>query len=130
MNGLDHGAIGGNTLGFEVCHLAAHHAARTGRDGDRSDQLERPRRVDPHPLRALGRHAEGLGEERVAGENGERFAVDDVHRRPPAPELVVVHRRQVVVHERLGVHELDGAGHRKGQTPGRGRKRLPPAPSA
>src|SRR5256885_2553073 len=30
-----------------------------------------------------------------------------MHRRPPAPQIVVVHAGEVVVHERIGVHHLD-----------------------
>ena len=39
---------------------------------------------------------------------------DDVQRRPSAPQRVVVHRRQVVVDERVGVDELEAqaAGQR------------------
>ena len=56
----------------------------------------------------------------------------------PAPLLVVVERRQVVVDEREGVHELERgrrrerrlglAARRLGRSPGRctGRTRLPP----
>jgi hypothetical protein len=30
----------------------------------------------------------------------------------PAPEVIIVHGRQVIVHQRIHVHELDGAGRR------------------
>ncbi len=50
---------------------------------------------------------EGVVQERVAGEHGDVLAVDDVRGRAPAPQGVVVERRQVVVHERERVHELE-----------------------
>jgi hypothetical protein len=57
--------------------------------------------------------AEGLGVERVAGEDRDVLAVADVARRPPAAQVVVVHRREVVVDERVGVDELDRARQRQ-----------------
>ena len=53
---------------------------------------------------------ERLGLQPVAGEDGDAVAVDDVQRRPSAPQRVVVHRRQIVVDQRVGVNQLDGAG--------------------
>ena len=29
-----------------------------------------------------------------------------------AAQIIIIHRRQVIVHERVHVHELDGTGHR------------------
>ena len=52
---------------------------------------------------------ERLGLQAVAGENRDAVAVDDVQRRPAAAERVVVHRRQIVVDERVRVNQLDGA---------------------
>ena len=46
----------------------------------------------------------------VANEQGRRFVVLDVAGRPPAPQHVVVHARQIVVDQRIGVDQLDGAG--------------------
>jgi hypothetical protein len=39
--------------------------------------------------------------------------VGDVRRRPAAAQVVVVHRRQVVVDQRVGVDELEGTGGRE-----------------
>ena len=60
------------------------------------------------------RQPERLREQRVARQHGHVLAEADVHRRPPAPLVVVVERGQVVVDERERVDELDG---------GRGRER-------
>ncbi len=49
----------------------------------------------------------------VARQDRDAVAVDDVQRRPSAAERVVVHGGQVVVDERVGVDELDGARRRK-----------------
>ena len=65
---------------------------------------------------------ERLGLQAVAGEDGDAVAVDDVQRRPPAPQRVVVHRRQIVVNQRVGVNQLDRAGRRQREVD---RRRLP-----
>ncbi len=46
-------------------------------------------------------------EQRVAGENRGRLVESAVHGRPAAPQLVVVHGRQIVMHQRIAVHALD-----------------------
>ena len=58
---------------------------------------------------------EGLGQQAVADQDGHAVAEDDVRGRPAAPHRVVVHGRQVVVDERVGVDQLDGAGGRQGE---------------
>ena len=50
-------------------------------------------------------------QKRVASEHRRRLVERDMCRRPTAPEIVVVHAGQVVVHERIGVQHLDGRGH-------------------
>ena len=82
-----------------------------------------------------------LRQQRVARQHGDAFAEDLVVGRLAAAEIVVVHRRQIVVDERVGVDALDGAGQRQGvgfacrrrprRPPGTsaGRIRLPPAKS-
>ena len=59
--------------------------------------------------RVARQQREGFRVQAIAGEDGDAFAVDDVQRRPASPQRVVVHRRQVVVDERVGVNQLDGA---------------------
>jgi hypothetical protein len=82
--------------------------------------------------------AEGLGVEAVAGEDRDVLPVGDVARGAPAPQVVVVHRGQVVVDERVRVDELDRrrqrqdlvgvAAQRARRGEGQdGRIRLPPA---
>ena len=42
----------------------------------------------------------------IAGEDRGGFVEGDVHGRPAAAQGVVVHRRQVVVHQRIGVDQF------------------------
>ena len=87
------------------------------------------------------RQAQRLREETVAGEDRHVLAEGHVTGGLAAPQLVVVHRRQVVVDQRVGVDHLDRGGERqhllrdRGRAPRRwrarapGRMRLPPASS-
>ncbi len=100
--------------GLQVDHLSANHPGgrrRRCHDTDRCDLARDHRRV----VRArLARHQrERLALQRIAGKDGDAVTVDGVQRRSPAPQAVVVHCRQVVVDQRVGVNELDGA--RRGQ---------------
>ena len=88
----------------DVAVLAADHAER--RLGELAGDGRR---------RVREREPEGLRQQRVAGEERRRLAEGDVRARPAAALVVVVERRQVVVDEREGVHELDRGG--RGQAP-------------
>ena len=49
----------------------------------------------------------------VAGKNRSRIIECFMHRRSSAAEVVVVHRRQIVMHQRIAMDELKrGAGHK------------------
>ena len=50
-----------------------------------------------------------LGQQSVARQDGDAFAGDDVQRRAASSHGVVVHRGQVVVDERVGMNQFDGA---------------------
>ena len=69
-----------------------------------------------HPgrlARLLAEEPDRLGEEAVAGEDRDVLAELDVRGRLAAAQLVVVHRRQVVVDQRVGVDQLDRRGGRQ-----------------
>ena len=66
------------------------------------------------PAFCLGGDFKCLREEGVAGQHGDAFAEDFVIRGLAPAEIVVVHRGQIVVDERVGVDALDGAGQRQG----------------
>ena len=85
----------------EIEHLAAGHAAEAGGRGKARDQLGAHRRVGVGGR--VGENGEGQRQQRVAGEDRGRLVEGPVHGRPPAPEVVVVHRRQVVMDEAVAV---------------------------
>jgi hypothetical protein len=81
----------------EIDRLAAGHPGRPCRFGQhqaRAARIGQARRVQ---------HRERLRLQRVAREQRHGLAERDVARRLAAAEHVVVHARQVVVHERIGV---------------------------
>ena len=51
--------------------------------------------------------------QRIAGEDRGRFVEGAVRGRAAAAQVVVIHGRQVVVNERIGVDQLDGRGRRR-----------------
>ncbi len=109
-----------HTAGLQVDRLPPHHARGPGRLGHERDRAQPPGRGRGVVRRGRpGHHAERLGEQTVAREDGQTVAEDDVGRRPAAAQRVVVHRRQVVVHEGVGMDQLDGAGERQDEVPGR-----------
>ena len=55
-----------------------------------------------------------LCQQRVARQHRDAFAKDLVVGRFAAAEIVIVHRRQIIVDERIGVDALNGAGKRHG----------------
>ncbi len=94
----------------EIEHLPADHAAKSGAARERRDQRNANRRVG---VRLLPRqHIEGERQQSVAGEDRGRLVELPVRGRPPAAQIVIVHRGQVVVRQRIAVHELErGARH-------------------
>lgn len=98
-------------FGEHVFHLAADEAAAACGVGEFADQ-----RVGQSGLRgvALGEQGKGVREQRIAGEERGRFVELFVRGGTAAAEVVVVHARQVVVDERVGVEALnrDGSGER------------------
>ena len=83
-------------------------------------------------------NVEGKRQQAVAGEDRGRLVEFLVRGRLPAPQVVIVHRRQIVVHQRIAMHAFErGAGHQRLRGAARrtgaavsttrnGRNRLPP----
>ena len=55
-----------------------------------------------------GQNRESLGQQPVAGQNRGCLVEGDVNRRAAAPQVAVVHRRQIVVDQAVAVDHLDG----------------------
>ena len=82
----------------QVVDLATHQLARTGCARQRLD----------HPGAGARQRLECRRQQRIAGEHCVRLAELEVHARSSTALRGVVHRGQVVVHERIRVYQLDG----------------------
>ena len=70
-----------------------------------SDQLGADERILVGRL--VGEHLEGERVERIAGEDRGAFVEGAVQGRLAAPQIVIVHARQIVVDQRIDVDALD-----------------------
>ena len=93
-----------------VEELAADHALSAGCRHELAHGRDHVRRL---ALLQVEREAQRLREQSVAREDRHVLAERDVAGRLAAAELVVVHRREVVVDQRVGVDHLDRRGERK-----------------
>ena len=75
-------------------------------DGQFADQLDLARGIEIVLGIRAGAEFKRHGQQRVAGQDRHRFAVDLVVRRFPAAKIVVVHRREIVVNEGIGVDQF------------------------
>ena len=64
------------------------------------------------PTASFGGDFKYLCEQRVTRENGDAFAVDLVAGGAAAAKIIVVHRRQIIVYQRIGVNAFHGARER------------------
>ena len=95
----------GRCLRRDVEHLAADHAGEARGAGEA--RAERGARVGARVRARIGQDLEGDRLQRVACENRGRFVEGAVGRRPAAAQIVVVHRRQIVMNQGIGVQALD-----------------------
>ena len=66
------------------------------------------------PVRRRGHDLKGLGEQAVPGQDGGGLVKLLVAGGPAPAQIVVVHGRQIVVDQGIGVDHLQGAGHGQG----------------
>ena len=62
----------------------------------------------------LGQHFEGAGEQRVPGQDRGRLVEGLVAGGFATAHVVIVHRGQIVMHQRVGVQHLDAGGNAGG----------------
>jgi hypothetical protein len=98
-------------LPLDIVKLSTHQLAGSGGFGQGPTACGRHRRgMDP-----CGQGLEGQGQEGIAGKDGHSLPKLTMTCWKSTPQVVIVHRRQVVVDERIGVDHLDGAGRRHGR---------------
>ncbi len=91
------------SLLLDVIHLSAHHAARPGGLG----QDGATGRGHGGRLHAVGQRLEGQRQQGIARQNRRRLVELLVTRGPAAAQVVVIHRRQIVVDQRIGMDHFD-----------------------
>ncbi len=91
--------------GRQVHHLPAGHAGRAGGAGELDDQLGADEGILVRRL--VGEDLEGQSVQRIAGEDRGAFVEGAVQSRLAAPQIVIVHARQIVVDQRIDVDALD-----------------------
>ena len=94
-------------LGFEIERLAADHAAEPGGAGEHDDQIGAHRRIGMG--RRVGDDVEGIGQQPVAGQNGGGLVEGLVDGGTATAQIVVVHRRQVVMDQRIAMDHFQRA---------------------
>ena len=94
--------VGTRRFGRQIECLAAGHAAHSRGSRQAGDKFE-PRRRGQRRLRG-GDDVEGKRQQAVSGKDGGGLVECPVNGRLAAPEIVVVHCRQVVVDEGIAVH--------------------------
>ena len=80
------------------------------RDGDFANDFAQ---IVTRPALRLRRNFKRDRQQRVAREHRDAVAEDLVAGRAAAPEIVVIHAREIVVDQRVGVNALHRAGERQ-----------------
>ena len=93
----------------QIDGLTAHHAARARRLRQHPQHPQADRGSLGHAL-VLAEHLESQRLQGIAGQDRQRFAAGFMAARPTVAQIVVVHGRQVVVDQGIGMDELHRAG--------------------
>ena len=93
--------MGMASLSSQIEHLSTHHAAHTGSSRQTAHQLQ------PHPwigmhLRA-GDHIEGQRKQSITRQNGSGLVKGLVHSRLAAPQIIIIHHRQIIMDQRIAM---------------------------
>ena len=91
-------------FGFEIERLSADHAAQTGGARQQQHQIGAHGRV--RMGRRVGEHVKRIGQQAVAGQDRGGFIKGLVAGRTSPTQIVVVHRRQIVMYQRIAMNHL------------------------
>ena len=95
---------------FHVDDLAADHSLGAGASGDDVD--DPPQDLGWNiPIRlGVGKENEGFGQKAVASQDGDGLTEDFVVGRSAPAKIIIVHGRQVVMDQGIGMNHFHGAG--------------------
>jgi hypothetical protein len=108
MNCIHHGGVT-RLRRLEIERLPGDQAFGTGGARKGGGGGERRGVGQPVTRRQRGQYLEAEREQGVAGQDRDRFSELFVGARLSAAQIVVIHAREIVVHERVGVHALERA---------------------
>jgi hypothetical protein len=93
-------------LGYQIVNLSADKPGSASRLGQYRTTESRPfRRAN-----SLRQGLKGQREQRIPGQNGQGISEDFMASRPTAAQIVVIHRREVVMDQGIGMDHFHGAG--------------------
>jgi len=91
-----------SALGFQIRNLARYHTRRPGIGSKLPDQSGR----DIRPVDLSCQNLKRKCQEGVARQDSCRLIEGLVTGWNPATKVIVIHRRQIVMHERVGMHHF------------------------
>ena len=101
----DGGQVERFRLGRDVHHLAAGHAVQPAGGAEAQDQFRTGKGIAGQGR--IGQHLEGEGVQRIARQHRGRFVKGQVRSRLAVAHGVIVHARQVIMDQRIGMDRLD-----------------------
>ena len=111
----DCGLIRCRCLRSQIQRLPAGHAADAG--GARKSQHQLGLLPVGEVRFRCGDNVEGERQKAVAGEDRIGLAIGDMHRRLAASQIIVVHGRKIVMHQRVAVHAFKRCTDTQGRLP-------------
>ena len=97
-----------SAFSFQIERLPSRHAARPGSTREAQNKLRSHFGV--FMRRLIGHHVESERQKAVACKNGCRFVKSLVDGRASAPQIIIIHSRQIIVDERVAMHHFNRAG--------------------
>ena len=108
----DGGQVEARFLGLEVHHLPARHSRRAGAMGKAADQLDADEGI--WVRRFVGKNLEGERMQAIAGKDRGRLVEFAVDGGLAAADIVVVHRGQIVMDQRIDMDAFERSGDARG----------------
>ena len=104
--GGKHAAFGG-----DVPHLAFNHAGMAGGPGYQDHDLGPQTRLLALSQGLLGQDLKGVGQQRIPRQYGRCFVKGFVAGRFAASQVVIIHGRQIIVNQGIGVDHFQDTSH-------------------
>ncbi len=102
----------GTRLGLDIKHLAARHAVHAG--GLRQFQNKGAANLRIGMGFAMGQNLKCQREQRVSRKDRRRLVKFLVRRGLAAPQVIIIHRRQIIMHQRIAMHAFQCRPHPQG----------------